>query len=309
MSQLMPNRPIGTLIAAFRVESMNKNRAFLWWAHAILLSGVLVLSTPLLTAAEHNITRTNWTERWITNSIEVRMPTNIFVNEFHTNLIERFVTNVVTIPVEATRTVRVDDYKTNWNTLRVTNRIPVNKVRTNFVDVVQTNWRTLTLTNFETVLVLKTNWITHPVTNVVQIDLITNRVAPIEVAAKPPPVQGTPVEPSISLDSTPSESLQFEVFRTLRPANKNVAELLMKARWVASSDKKIQVRQWRVESEDGAILCYVQDQDFRRELPIGKYKIEVKAQHDANSPLLSTRGLVDLKATDASVLPLTSARR
>jgi len=299
---------VGTLLAVFH-ESMNKNCAFLWCAPVLLLTGALLLCTPLLTAAERNITRTNWTERWITNLIEVRMPTNRFVDEFHTNWIERFVTNVVTIQVEKTRTVRVEDYKTNWNTLRLTNRIPVNMVRTNFVDLVQTNWRNLTLTNWETVLVMKTNWITQPVTNVVQIDLISSRVAPIEVAAKAPPVKESSIEPSISLASTPSESLEFEVSRTSRPANKNVAELLMKARWVASPNEHLQVRQWRVESQDGAILSYSQDQDFMRELPIGKYRIEVKAQRDANSPLLSARGLVDLKAADATVLPLASARR
>jgi len=284
---------------------MNRKCAFFWYAYLILLSGgAISVSTPLLTAAERTITVTNRTERWITNFIEVRMPTNIFVDEFHTNWIERFVTNVVTIPVEATRTVRVENYKTNWNTLKVTNQIPVNMVRTNFVDLVQTNWRTLTLTNWETVLVMKTNWIMQPVTNVVQIDLISNRVAPIEVAVKAPPVK----EPSISLASTPSESLQFEVSRTARPANKNTAELLMKARWVASPEEQVQVRQWRVESQDGAILCYSQDQDFRRELPIGRYKIELKAQRDANSPLLSARGLVELKAADASVLPVAATR-
>jgi hypothetical protein len=67
---------------------MNKKRPVLLCAHAMLLSGVLSSSTPFLRAAERNITRTNWTERWITNFIEVRMPTNVFVDEFHTNWIE-----------------------------------------------------------------------------------------------------------------------------------------------------------------------------------------------------------------------------
>ena len=39
---------------------------------------------PALSAEGHTI-KTNWLERSITNEIEIRMPLNVFVNEYHTN--------------------------------------------------------------------------------------------------------------------------------------------------------------------------------------------------------------------------------
>jgi hypothetical protein len=40
---------------------------------------VMLLRT-VAQGVQHNVTRTNWTVRWITNDIEVRMPKNIFVS-------------------------------------------------------------------------------------------------------------------------------------------------------------------------------------------------------------------------------------
>jgi hypothetical protein len=184
----------------------------------------------------------------------------------------------------------------------------VQLVRTNFVQAWQTNLRTLTLTIWETVLVMKTNWITQPVTNVVKIDLITNRPPQVEFAREKSATREIPVQPLPQVNSTLSDSIHLEALRTSRPPNRNVVELMVKARWVGESDVTIQVQQWRVESEDGAILCHSQDQDFRRELPIGRYRIEVKAQKDANGPLLAARGVVDVSAGSATMLPLTSSR-
>jgi hypothetical protein len=303
-------------------RNMNKPGAVRQWAKLIFLGAALWGQNLAVLAAERNLTRTNLTERWITNLIEVRMPKNIFVDHFHTNWTSKYVTNVVevlatnwisqkvtnTIPVEATRKVQVTEYRTNWNTVSLTNRIPVQLVRTNFVQAWQTNLRTLTLTNWETVLVMKTNWITQPVTNVVKIDLITNRPPPVETARETSTTREIPVQPLPQVSSTLSDSIQLEASRTSRPPNRNVVELMVRARWVGESDGAIHVQQWRVESDDGAILCHSQDQDFRRELPVGRYRIEVKAQKDANSPLLASRGVVDLSAASATMLPLTSAK-
>src|SRR6266446_150873 len=115
-----------------------------------LLAFILAMAGPFssLQAAEVPLARTNWTERWITNLIEVRMPENVFVDKFHTNFLRQYFTNVVelyrtnwlaetvtnTIPVQATRTVRVTQYKTNWNVVNTTNEIPMVAVHTNFVD-------------------------------------------------------------------------------------------------------------------------------------------------------------------------------
>jgi hypothetical protein len=155
---------------------------------------------------------------------------------------------------------------------------------------------------------MKTNWVTQPVTNVVNIDLITNRPPAKELATAVSSTRELPAEPSPQVFATLSDSLHFEASRTSRPPNRNVVELMVKVSWTGDSDVQLQVRQWKVESEDGAILCYSQDQDFRRELPIGRYKIEVKVQKDANSGVLAGRSIVDLRVASAVMLPLTSAR-
>src|SRR5260221_199165 len=212
---------------------MNPNAGLRRCTQLILLSVVLAASRSLM-AGEIDVARTNWTERWITNFIDVRMPTNIFVDEFHTNWLRQFVTNVVDvyatnwinqevtnrISVPATRTVRVTEYKTNWTSLRRTNEIAVEAMRTNFVNQWQTNLRIFTLTNWETVLVLKTNWISQPVTNIVHIDLFTNRPAVAETT----PAPFTPkiakaivvVAPAVAATASPTEALQIEATQTGR---------------------------------------------------------------------------------------------
>src|SRR6266853_4759686 len=129
-------------------ERMNPNACLRRCAQVLLLSAVLTTSRSLVAGAEIDVARTNWTERWITNLIDVRRPTNIFVDEFHTNWLRQFVTNIVDvyatnwinqevtnrISVPATHTVRVTEYKTNWTAVRRTNEIAVDAMRTNFVN-------------------------------------------------------------------------------------------------------------------------------------------------------------------------------
>jgi len=300
-------------------------------------------------AAERNLTRTNWTERWITNRIEVRMPTNVFVNVFQTNWAKEFITNVVdvyatnvvtqtvtnTIPIEETRTVEKTAYKTNWNTVTVTNQLLVDgfrtnivdrwhtnwktstvvrelaaeAVRTNVVDQWRTNWKTLTLTNWQTVLVMKTNWVNQPVTNVVEIDLASNQANTTQHSDPTPAAQSANNETSSTPGAvTAPDELSVEAFRTSRPSANNLVEVQMRARWRGDPDNPPRIQQWRVESENGAILCSAQDQEFKRELPAGRYKVEVKAQHGNNS-LLAARGTLALSAAEAVIVSKLSARR
>ncbi len=318
------------------------------WGRLLALLAMPTVAAPAW-AAERVTTHTNWVERWITNIIEIQMPTNIFVDEFHTNRLRQYHTNLVdvyetnwltqtvtnVVPVRATRTVRATEYKTNWDTVTLTNMVAVDAVRTNFVDQLRTNWRTisltrevavevprtnlvdawrtnwktLTLTNWQTVLVMKTNWITQPVTNIVAIDLLTNPVAPrtaAPVPAQPPPVAVLATAPIRAAAAT--DELSLEAVRTERAAANNVAEVQLRVRWAAESATPPAVRQWRVESENGAILCSGQDQEFRRELPVGRYRVEVRAQRNADSPLLATRGLLALSAAEAVILPKTVIR-
>jgi hypothetical protein len=248
---------------------------------------------------EGAVTRTNWVDRSITNFIEVRMPLNRFVNEYHTNWIPQLRTNVI------------DLYVTNQVTRTLTNRMVVDALRTNFVTAYQTNWQTLNLTRWQTVVVMKTNWLTQPVTNLVQVDLPTNAAPESEAGV---PNNGVaPNEPSAetSLPSTTSpstEALILQAARTARPpANDQIeVQLKVKANTAAPS---LRIQQWRIEREDGAILCFGQDQEFKRELPAGRYKVEVKARLDEASPLLSARGTLAVTPTAAVIQQKLAAKK
>jgi len=279
-----------------------------------------------MAGAEINVARTNWSERWITNVIEVRMPTNIFVDEFHTNWLRQFVTNLVdvyatnwlkqevtnTISVPATRTALVTEYKTNWTTLRRTNETAVEAPRTNFVNQWRTNWKTFTFTNWETVLVLRTNWISQPVTNIVHIDLFTNRTVVPETAPAPSkpnlPKEIVVLAPAVASAATPTEALQIEATQTGRRSANGLIEVQLTVNWAAEPEAPLHVQQWRVEREDGAILAFGQERQFKRELAVGRYKVEVRAQREENGPVMLARSRLTVSPTEAVILSQASAR-
>ncbi len=201
---------------------MNDNAALPGMARVLALGLVLWTSAPAVVGAEATITRTNWSDRWITNVIEITMPINRFVNEYRTNQVTQLRTNIVDVYVtnqvmrtltnpvvveaawtncvnsyetnwmmrrmtnlvvrEAAWTNVVVAYRTNWHTRTLTRHLAVTALRTNLVDAFRTNWSTLNLTNWQTVVLFKTNWITQPVTNVVQIDV---PVPPVATAPAP----------------------------------------------------------------------------------------------------------------------------
>ncbi len=309
-----------------------------------LVAGLLMLSMPgSVIASETYVMRTNLVQRSITNEIEVRMPMNTFVNEYHTNWIEQRRTNLVDVfatnrvVVEAVRTNLVKGYRTNWGTLTLTNDVRVDAFRTNFVAAYQTNWKTLVitnrvavdlfetnfanqyrtnsktmfLTNWETVLIMKTNWVFHPVTNVVQIDLITNRLAAAEVAAprqasEPNGARATVPAPAIG--ATLSSELTIEASTTGRVVT-NQIEVQLRAAWGSDSSATVQVQRWRLEREDGAVLSFGQEAVFKRMLPPGKYRVEVRAQKEVNGPLLAARGILLVTARDAVLQHQLAARQ
>jgi len=120
---------------------------------AVSLNGSLAQTNvrPLILVASS----TNVTSRYITNVIQVSIPTNIFVDEYRTNWFRRDITNVV------------DLFRTNVVPQTKTNVLTVNSYVTNAVTAYRTNVNTVLLTNWETVVVARTNSITKPVTNVV----------------------------------------------------------------------------------------------------------------------------------------------
>jgi surface protein len=322
---------------------MNGHAAFIQTVRrcAVILS--LCTAGPSVLGLEVNVTRTNWVERWITNLIEVHMPLNRFVNEyqtnwvtqFHTNVIEVYTTNRVTrtltnhFLVDALQTNFVTAYQTNWKTLdltnwqtavvmktnwlarRLTNEILVEAFQTNLVTAYQTNLKTLDLTNWQTAIVMTTNWVTQVITNVVQVDLPNSSIAP----AAAPPVEAAEQKevPTEAAPSSPAAittgAVVLEAARTSRPPNNGQVEVQLKIRANGDPASLPQVQQWRVEREDRAILCFGQDQEFKRELPAGRYKVEVKLRQDGDGALLTVRGTLVVTPGEAVIRQNLTAKK
>ena len=277
----------------------------------------LALGTPVLalSGAEVTLTQTNWVERWITNVIEVRMPLNQFVNEYRTNWVTQFQTNVVnvfatnrvtrtltnTVVVDLVQTNFVVGYQTNRVVRMQTNYAAVNLFQTNFVDQCQTNWSVLTLTNWETVVLLQTNRIARSVTNVVQVEMPSRPAIDSASPAEPAAPNEAPAETLSPAAAGWAGPLAIEATRTPRPAANNLVEVQLKVRWTGSTSAPPQVQHWRVEREDAAILLFGQEQEFKRQLPPGKYKVEAKLKAEGDNPPLSARGTLSVTASDAVI--------
>jgi hypothetical protein len=300
------------------------------WLVVCLAVGAFLQS---LTGAETYVTRTNWVDKAITNIVEVRMPKNVFVNEYHTNWVEEVHTNVVvrelprkvvvdfvhtnvithystnyinkseerTIYLDLLSTNYVDVFRTNVKVLRLTNDIAVNLVKTNFVDRYRTNWQTLNFTNFQTVLMLKTNGVTQPVTNLVQIDLPAT-TSPIsrDTAAKPEKV-GAKSRATSSVDGPVLEGVKIS-----NRTENNLIEVLLRVRWPSNTADTPAVQQWKVEREDGAFMSVGQQQTFKKELPIGSYKIEATLKSAAPAQVL--RATLVITANEVVVRHKTSSK-
>jgi hypothetical protein len=263
-----------------------------------LAGGTTSGATTTMPAGVQTITvaRTNWTPRYITNLIEVNAPQNVFVDQYRTNWIARTVTNIVEVTL------------TNWTTRSLTNVTTVMLSRTNFVErfatnwttVAMTNWNTLTLTNWETVIVTKTNWVRQPMVNVVEVNVPaptpeTPPTAPVAtVAAVAVTTVPTEVAPSVPPVAPAGDALVVDVERLNSTAADNRRELKFSVRLVADSGTPLLVEQWRVERDDAAVLFFAQTQEFKRALPPGRYKIEVRARRDAAGPLLTLRRTLEV---------------
>jgi len=179
----------------------------------------------------------------------------------------------------------------------------VNLVRTNFVDRYHTNWSTLKLTNWETVVLFKTNWFTQMVTNVFQIDLPKRPVA----AAPAPSEDVEPKEaPAVTTSPVPvgwAGPLAIEAVRTARPVANDMVEVQLRVRRTDNTASPLQVQHWRVEREDGAVLLFGQEKEFKRELLAGKYKVEAKLKGEGDNLPLSVRGTLSVTTREAVIQP------
>jgi hypothetical protein len=243
---------------------------------------------------------TNRVTRTLTNPVVVQALWTNYVTAYETNWNMRKLTNLVM--VQATRTNVVVLYQTNLTTRTLTNRVAVNVLLTNSVDRYQTNWSTLSLTNWETVVLFQTNWITQTVTNVVQIDMPIQPVATAPAAVAVVEPKETPVETASSvLAGAWAGPLAIEAARTTRPPANELVEVQLKARWNGNATTPLQVQSWRVEREDGAVLFFGQEQAFKRQLPVGKYKVEAKVRADGDNPPLSARGTLSVTTREAVI--------
>ncbi len=276
---------------------MTRNPAQVVVVQVLTVATILCAAARPATALEASLTRTNYSERWITNVIEVTVPINRFFNEYRTNQVELLRTNIL------------DVFKTNTVTRTLTKQITVDDFLTNYVTAYQTNWKTLNLTNWETVLVMKTNWVTQPMTNVVQIDLPASQPAPAEAAAHRPAAEPKRVVPETLPAATTTGPLTLEVTRSARPAAKNLVPVQLKVRWTVDEGNALLVQQWRIEQENGGILCFGPTTELLRELSAGTYKVEVKVKKDATSQVLAARGTMIVTAREVVFKPTLTAKR
>ena len=237
-----------------------------------------------------DVIRTNWIPRVITNVIEVRLPTNVFISEYRTNRFEALRTNVI------------DVYRTNWVTKMVTNTITVEKTQTNLATRYQTNVNTLSLTNWEMVVVFKTNWVTQPITNLVTVNV---PVAPAEVAKPAVAAEAKVPEPTPSLASGATAGWVLEAARTGKPPANNLFEVQLDLRPVSAAAAALPLQEWRVERANGSLLLLGQGRELKLELPPGTFNVEVKARQAESAPQMRVRGTVTVtrESVSSRILP------
>lgn len=233
-------------------------------------------SAPPLRVETVNETQTSWIPRVITNIIEVRIPTNIFVNIYRTNQFEVVRSNTINV------------YRTNWLDRTETRVVPVDVTRTNYVTHYQTNLNVMTLTNWESVLVMKTNRVTQRVPNVVEIDL---------PAEQPPTAAASPKE--TPAPAARAEGLTLATATTGKAVVDDLVEVSFKLKSADGNAPKLASYEWRVERTDGSVLLFGQDAEFKREVPMGTYRVEVKTRATASSPVVRVRGIVEVTDREA----------
>ena len=148
--------------------------------------------------------------------------------------------------------------------------------------------------------------------NVVQIDLFTNRAVVAETAPAaskanvPKPI--VVVAPTAVSTATPTEALQIEATQTGHRSANGLVEVQLTVNWTAEPEAPLHVQQWRVEREDGAILSFGRERQFKPSLAVGRYKVEVRAQREENGPPTLARSRLTVSPTEAIILSQASAR-
>lgn len=87
----------------------------------------------------------------------------------------------------------------------------------------------------------------------------------------------------------------------------DLVEVLFKLKSADGTTPKLAAYEWRVQRTDGSVLLFGQDLEFKRELPMGTYRIEVKTRKTASTPFVTVRGFVEVTASE--VIPQTASLR
>jgi hypothetical protein len=116
------------------------------------------------------------------------------------------------------------------------------------------------------------------------------------------PAKETAVPGRNSASAAPaSDDPIIEVSRTSRPPANNLVEVELRIRWPVDTADAPPVQQWRIEREGGNFLSFGQEQELKKELPIGNYKVEAKLQRDEESPAFILRGTLAVTIKEAIV--------
>jgi hypothetical protein len=100
----------------------------------------------------------------------------------------------------------------------------------------------------------------------------------------------------------------LEGAKTGSRSGNNLVEVLLRVRWPADTADAPAVQQWKVEREDGSFMTFGKEQTFKKELPLGNYKIEARLQWDPDAPVLLLKGTLVVSANEV-VIRQKSAKR
>jgi hypothetical protein len=126
-------------------------------------------------------------------------------------------------------------------------------------------------------------------------------------AERPEPVNAPVPRNEIPATSTNVEGLTLDTATTGKAVVNDLIEVRFRLKSADGTTPVLTTYEWRVERADGSVLLFGQDSEFRRELPFGTYRVEVKARAAQTSPFVRVRGVVEVTAEDALNKPATTA--
>jgi hypothetical protein len=84
--------------------------------------------------------------------------------------------------------------------------------------------------------------------------------------------------------------LILEATRTAKPSANGQAEISLKLKLAGNEAPTFLSQEWQVERTDRSVLLFGRGPEFKRELPLGTYKVEVKTRSTEDSPVVRVGG-------------------